>query len=510
MRTYLGLFLLATFFTMLITPAVRRLGRWLRAYGEVREGGEQRQIPRLGGLAIMLAGLATWGVLLLLPNDIRAHFLSEWRAFVTLLVPGIVVLLVGAFDDVVNVSPRQKLIVEALAAGMVWWAGFRIVQLPILGHPIHNSLSSLLLTVLWIVAVTNSLNLIDGLDGLASGIAFFVTLSVFVVSLIQGTHFVSIVTVVLAGTLLGFLRFNFAPATIFLGDSGSLFLGFVLASLAVRTSQKSSTLLAFVVPFVAFGLPLLDTSLTVVRRFLNGRPLFVADRDHIHHRLLQNRLKLQPAVLGLYGLAALFSLGSLLIIQSTGSRVVLVLVLAGVSGWFMTAGLRYEELAELNDYVARGLQSQRRVLANQIMIRKTAKQLEEAASLEGSWQILTGVVAALDFDGLSYRLAQWPNGSAPSLSTWSRNGNGNQNHDWNLSIPLRAGDRALGELLLWRTLSKGRLLFQFSSLLETLIPRFEEQLKRRFDADLAAMAVEQTARRSSAMQAGLLANGRNG
>ena len=510
MRTYLGLFLLATFFTVLITPAVRRLGRWLRAYGQVRDGGEERQIPRLGGLAIMLAGLATWGVLLLVPNDVRAQFLSEWRTFVILLVPGAVVLFVGAYDDMVSVSPRQKLIVEALAAGMVWWAGFRIVQLPVLGYSIRNPLVSLLLTLFWIVAVTNSLNLIDGLDGLAAGIAFFVTLSVFVVSLIQGTHFVSILTIVLAGALLGFLRFNFSPATIFLGDSGSLFLGFVLASLAVRTSQKSSTLLAIVVPFAAFGLPLLDTSLTVVRRFLNGRPLFVADQDHIHHRLLQNRLRVQPAVLGLYALAALFSLGSLLIIQSTGSLIALVAVLAGVSGWFLTAGLRYEELSELNDYVARAMQSQRRVLANQILIRKAARQLEEAASLEGSWQILTNVVEALDFDGLSYRLAPRPNGPAPVLFPWSRDGKGNPNHDWSLSIPLRAGDKALGELQLWRTLNKGRLLFQFSSLLDTLIPPFEGQLKRRFDAEGATVAVAQNVPRGSALQANLLANGGKG
>src|SRR5208282_980828 len=221
----------------------------------------------------------------------------------------------------VGATPRQKLLLETLAAGMVWLAGFRIVSLPILGYHVRNPLLSLFVTVFWIVAVTNSLNLIDGLDGLAAGIAFFVTVSVFVVSLLQANYFVCILAITLAGALLAFLRFNFAPATIFLGDSGSLFLGFVLASLAIHTSQKSSTLLAIVVPFVAFGLPLMDTSLTVIRRFLSGRPLFHADRDHIHHRLLQNRLTLRVVVLGLYGMAALFSLGSLLILQSTGNLI---------------------------------------------------------------------------------------------------------------------------------------------------------------------------------------------
>jgi UDP-GlcNAc:undecaprenyl-phosphate GlcNAc-1-phosphate transferase len=241
-----------------------------------------------------------------------------------------------------------------------------------------------------------------------------------VVSLIQGKHFVCILTITLAGALLGFSRLSFAPATIFSGDCGSLSLGFVLATLAKHTSQKSSTLLAIVVPFVAFGLPLLDTSLTVVRRFLSGRPLFVADGDHIHHWLLQNRLKVRLAVLGLYGLAALFSLRSPLIIQSTGSLIALVAVLAGASTWFLTGGLRYEELSELNVYVARAMQSQRRVLANQILIRKASRQLEEAASLEGSWKTPAKIVEALDFDGITCDLPQRPNGSMPFLSAQSR------------------------------------------------------------------------------------------
>ena len=510
MRTYLGLFILALLFTLLATPVVRALGRRIRAFGKGHDGRDQPQIPRLGGLAIFLATLAAWGVLLLIPNMMRARFLSEWRTLLTLWVPGTLVLVAGVYDDLAGATPRQKLLVETLAAAMVWWAGFRIVSLPIVGYRIQSPLLSLVLTAFWIVAVTNSLNLIDGLDGLAAGIAFFVTGSVFVVSLIQGNYFVCILAITLAGALLGFLRFNFAPATIFLGDSGSLFLGFVLATLAVHTSQKSSTLVAIVVPFVAFGLPLLDTSLTVMRRFLGGRPLFLADRDHIHHRLLQNRLTLKVVVLVLYGLAALFSLGSLLILQSTGSLVALVAVLAGASAWFLTGGLRYEELSEVNAYVARAWQSQRRVLANQILIRKAARQLEEARCVEGSWQVLLSALEALDFDAVTCQLSQWPNGRVPSLSGWSRWGEESSNESWNVSIPLRAGEKVVGELQLWRALSKERLLFQFSSLLDTLIPPFEKQLKERFDGLERKQAGGRSVRLSPALQPSLLASGRKG
>ena len=489
---------------------VRVLGQRLHSHRRREDGREARQIPRLGGLAIFLATLGTWGVLLLVPNDVRARFLSEWRTLTSLLIPATWVLLLGMYDDVAGITPWQKLIIETLAAGMVWWAGFRIINLPILGYAIHSPLLSLMLTAFWIVAVTNSFNLIDGLDGLAAGIAFFVTVSVFVVSLIQGNHFVCILTITLAGALVGFLRFNFAPATIFLGDTGSLFLGFVLATLAIHTSQKSSTLLAIVVPFVAFGLPLLDTSLTVVRRFLSGRPLFVGDRDHIHHRLLQKRLTPRLAVLALYVLAALFSLGSLVIIHSTGNLVALVALLAGVSGWFVTSRLHYEELSELNVYVSQAIHSQRRVLANQILIRKASRRLEEAQALEGSWQVLAETLEALDFDGITCQLWGWPNGSTPSLPAWQRLGENKINDCWTVSIPLRIGEKALGELQLRRALKKNRLLFQFSSLLDTLIPSFAKQLRRRYDAEEVSPATGYGVQLDSVWHPNLLANGRKG
>ncbi len=507
MRTYLGLFFLAALLTLLSTPLVRRLGRRLRAYSRAQGDRPVPQIPRLGGLAIVLATCAAWGLLLIVPNDVRARFQLEWPTLAGLLVPGLLVLLLGVYDDLVGATPWQKIAVQILAAGLVWWTGARILNLPVVGYEIHSPLLSLLLTVLWIVSVTNALNLVDGLDGLAAGIAFFVTLSVFVVSLIQGNHFVCILTITLAGALLGFLKFNSAPAEIFLGDSGSLFLGFVLGALAIHTSQKSSTLLAIVVPFVAFGLPLLDTALAVVRRFLSGKPIWAADRNHTHHRLLQKGFSPRLVVLGLYGLAALFSLGSLLIIQSTGNLVALAVVLAGVSAWFLTSQLQYEELSELNLYVSRAIHSQRRVLANQILIRKASRQLEEARGLEESWQVLAGALEALDLDGVACQFVGWENGPAPSLPAWQRPGSTETNHCWTVAIPLRAGEKVLGQLQLRRALHKGQLLFHFSSLPDTLIPAFEKQLTRRYDVQEAKSAVKYSVRLDRALQP-LLANGR--
>jgi UDP-GlcNAc:undecaprenyl-phosphate GlcNAc-1-phosphate transferase len=507
MRTYLALFILAGLLTLLLTPLIRELGIRLRAYGPAHEGREQTPIPRLGGLAIIGAALATWAALMLMPNSTRACFVSEWHTLVMLLLPATLVLALGVYDDLTGAKPWHKLLIEALAAGMIWWGGLRIESLPLIGHPSRNPLLTFLLTALWIVAVTNSFNLIDGMDGLASGVGFFVTLCVFIVSLIQQNYFICILAITLAGALLGFLRFNFVPASIFLGDTGSLFLGFVLATLAILTSQKGTTLVAIVVPYVAFGLPLLDTLLAVVRRFLSGRPLFAADRNHIHHRLLQNRLAPRVAVLALYGLAALFSLGSLLIIHSTGSLVALVAVLAGVLGWFLTTGLHYEELSEFNVYVSRGMRSQRRVLANQILIRKLARQLAEAETLESSWLTFIRALEALDFDGVTCELTNWQNGPAPGLAACSFLGENEVCGCWRVTIPLHVGEKVVGELQILRALNKERMLFQFSSLLDTLLPPFEKQLKRLHHAQEGKTGVKYIMEEVPAFPSDLLANG---
>jgi UDP-GlcNAc:undecaprenyl-phosphate GlcNAc-1-phosphate transferase len=475
------LFVLAALLTVLITPLVERLGRRLGAYGRARQDQPERAVPRLGGLAIVLASLICWSVLLLIPNEVRARFLSQGGMLGTLMLPATLVLLLGVYDDLAGAAPWQKLAVETLAAAMVWWSGFRIGRFPILGYNLH-SVPSLLLTALWIVAVTNSFNLIDGLDGLAAGISLFVTLSVFFVSLLQNNHFVCTLAITLAGALLGFLKFNFAPAKIFLGDTGSLFLGFFLAALAIQTSQKSSTLLAIVVPFLAFGLPLLDAGLAVVRRFLSGRPVLVADLDHIHHRLLRKGFTPRLAVLALYALAALFSLGSLLVLRSVANLIALVAVLAGVFAWFLTSQLQYEELSELNLYVGRAMNSQRRVLANQILIRKASRQVEESATLDESWRVVAGTLEALDFDGAACRIWAWPHRAAPWLAPWQRPGRRESGECWSALIPLRAGAQALGELEIHRGLSKERMLFQFSSLLDTLVPAFEKQLRLQYQA----------------------------
>src|SRR5204862_2822095 len=167
------------------------------------------------------------------------------------------------------------------------------------------------LAILWVLWITNAFNLLDGVDGLAAGSALFSTLTVFVVSLVSGNFLVSSLTLALAGAILGFLRFNFNPATIFLGDCGSLFIGFMLSALALAGAGKSPTLVAVAIPVVCFGLPVLETVLSVIRRFLSGQPLFSGDRGHIHHKLLERGFSQRKVVLILYSVSAICGLLSL-------------------------------------------------------------------------------------------------------------------------------------------------------------------------------------------------------
>ena len=314
--------------TWIITPMLIHAAR---RFGVVdRPGGRKTHdspTPRIGGVAVFagfVAGMAfaahTTGLLFHIPQGVY------WRG---LMFAATGLFLVGLIDDLWRLSFRWKFAAQIVAAVYVWQAGFRI---DVISHPLGGDLDlgmlSLPLTVLWIVGITNAVNLIDGLDGLAAGIALITTLTVGIIAFDRGLLGVTAASVTLAGALAGFLRYNFNPARIFLGDSGSLFLGFVLAVTSVRGSQKGTTAVAIMVPLLVLGLPLMDTGFAVLRRTLrigtrgmrtdnalryvarNYQHVFLPDRGHIHHRLLDIGLSHRNAVLVLYGVGTLFALSA--------------------------------------------------------------------------------------------------------------------------------------------------------------------------------------------------------
>lgn len=302
------LVLLAAAIAFLATPLARRLA--LRI-GAVDEPDARRvhgaPVPRLGGLAVAAGVLGSIAVVAAIGGSRTALALSDGARIAFLLAGTLAIVLVGAVDDVRGVSPAVKLAVQLLAAGLALAGGYRVEGMtnPLTGTYVALGVAGAFLTILWVVAVTNAFNLIDGLDGLAAGLGIISGLTLLVIAWIEGRPETLPFWTVLVGALAGFLVYNFTPASIFLGDSGSLLVGYLTALLALQALEKT-TVVVLLASVLAIGLPIADMGLAVVRRTAAGgvRGIFRADRAHLHHRLLEDVDRSQRrAVLTLYGLA---------------------------------------------------------------------------------------------------------------------------------------------------------------------------------------------------------------
>ncbi|MEW6276169.1 MAG: MraY family glycosyltransferase [Bacillota bacterium] len=313
-----------------VTPVVARKAF---AWGAVDLPGprkvHQKAMPRLGGLALYLSFLAGAPLLLL-----QTHL---GQAGYGLLAGATLIVLVGVIDDICGLSPWLKLLGQVIAAASVLPFGIAISFLtnPLNGQIIALGWLGIPVTLLWVVAVTNALNLIDGLDGLAGGVSCIAALTVAAVGWTQWRFFgaagqqeIILLALLLAAVLLAFLRYNFYPARIFLGDSGAMFLGFLLAVISVLGLTKSVTAVSVFVPLVILGVPLTDTAFAILRRCYQHRSIFQADREHLHHLLLTMGLSHRQAVLVVYGISLLLGLSALIInLISPDHALILLLIL---------------------------------------------------------------------------------------------------------------------------------------------------------------------------------------
>lgn len=411
------IFLISLFLAFVLTRSVRDLAT---ARGWVAVPSQERHLhsaplPRLGGVAIFIAFALSMGVAVALAAYRPSlHSVLSLKTFLTIFAPASLVFLLGVYDDVRGAGPYLKFGVQGLAATMLFMGGLRVVDVPVLfGAHRLPAFAGLPITILWVVAITNAFNLIDGLDGLAAGSALFSTLVAFVVSLVFGPSLVTVATIALAGAILGFLRFNFNPATIFLGDSGSLFIGFLLSALALEGAQKAPTIVAVAIPVVSFGLPILETSLSVVRRLISGRPVFTADREHIHHKLLQHGMTHREVVILLYGVSAIFAMLSLFLLWPTGSSLGLVLAVLGAGIWIGVQHLGYLEFGELARVAHRTL-DQRQIFINNLAIRRATEELKVARDYPQIRRILAAAFGTNDFDGFDLKVKLLPGETMPS------------------------------------------------------------------------------------------------
>lgn len=330
--------LVAGVISFLTTPMVKSLATHFGAIDVPKDNRRMHTvpIPRMGGLAIFIGFLLS---VLVFTKEID-------RGLQSILLGSMVLIILGVFDDKYALSAKFKLVFQLLAAAIVVFYGdLRIDQL---ANPFGSSLYSYLdfgifaypITIIWIVAITNAVNFIDGLDGLACGVSCISSVNLLVIALLVSDAQVSIVVAALTGACLGFVPYNFNPAKIFMGDTGSTFLGFILATVSIRGLFKAYTVISFIVPFLLLGLPIFDICFAVIRRVASGKSPMEADRGHFHHRLIDMGFSQKQSVAiayiltGLLGLAAvlltvsgamkaLIMLGSIILVGAIGMRVIL-------------------------------------------------------------------------------------------------------------------------------------------------------------------------------------------
>jgi len=475
MRTYITLFTLSFFTAMLVTPVVRRKASEWGAIAQPDSGRHihSRPTPRLGGVAIYIAFIATLLCVPFLGNMVSDSFRANLLKFVALLAPATFILLFGVYDDFRGAAAPLKLTFQIIAAVMVYAAGFRIENLstPFGDHLSLPALMSFPATILWILVITNAFNLIDGIDGLAAGASVFALISILVFSVAQGNPEISLIAVVLVGSVMGFLRYNFNPATIFLGDSGSMFLGFLAAVLSLAGSQKGSTIVAIAIPLVSFGLPVTEAGLSLARRFVNGQSLFAGDRGHIHHKLLDRGMTQRQAVILLYAVCALFSLFGLMLLNPRRNLAALIFFVLGVGIVFGVQRLGYAEFSELGNQIRQGVTRRRRALAVNAHVRRTSDRLGAVNSAGELFDALDSMLEVNEFECALLEINENEPVYESSLTSYCRMTNGrltwswtrneieidrvlSSNQYWILRLPLVGGHgETIGSIAFYRNLT---------------------------------------------------------
>ncbi len=439
MYSLLLLGICAFVFALVLTPVVRNLAKHFGFVDQPDAGRKLHQlpIPRLGGVAVFISYLLAYGVLLA-AGFAATHEVRRGYPMANRMLPAmLVVFVLGIIDDIRPIRAWQKFAGQIVAATMVYFAGVHVGGFGV--YKLHDWWS-LPATILWLVLCTNAINLIDGVDGLAAGVCVFATITTMLAALLQNNIDLALAVAPLLGCLLGFLRYNFNPATIFLGDSGSLVVGFFLGCCSILWSQKSATILGMTAPLLALSIPLLDTLLAVVRRFMRNQPIFTADRGHIHHRLLDRGWTPRRVALVIYGFSALSAVLALCLMNKSFQGAVIVIFC--VATWIGVQHLGYVEFGVAGRMFMEG--AFRRLLNTNIALRTFEESLRNAAEPDDCWQVIRSSAREFGFqtvemslNGRHYSLADAPL-AHPLGASHSANRLGDQ--AWKVRIPLSEAD----------------------------------------------------------------------
>ena len=462
-----------------LTPFVRRLAtRWgVVDYPSERKVHTQ-PTARLGGAAIFIGWLIPVLVVVSFKDAHWVKFFGSGRLTLGVVGTATLMFALGVYDDFRGATARLKLPVQIFAAVVLYLIGIRIENV---SNPLNSTLAlgvfALPATVLWIVGITNAVNLTDGIDGLAAGVSALTALVMgFAAHYGGSTETLGILYAVpVAGAALGFLIYNFPPASIFMGDCGSLFLGFTLATISLLSSRKGHAAVAVFVPLIVFGVPVTDTALAMLRRYLTGRSLFEADRRHVHHILLERGVSPRHTLLILYGASALLG-GAALLLMSASGRTAPFIVVAVVGGVLLACSrLGYYEFQHLREFVKYGPKRRDRVVFRRRLVLSVGQCILEEHSFDRMWCLVREVANILSFDSATFvpcngstsvdascsESADTPHEPCPALPddfrerVWSRAADHGRPLASRLVVPVQTETRSYGDLILERKGARG-------------------------------------------------------
>ncbi|GEL78725.1 glycosyltransferase family 4 protein [Tenuibacillus multivorans] len=335
---------------LIITPLIKKLAIKIGAVDQPSgRKVHQKVMPRLGGLAIYLSFMI--GMIFFYPDSVYT---------IPILIGGTIIVITGMLDDLYELSPKWKLLGQILAAVVVLGSvQVEFINLPF-GGQLYFGMFSIPITIIWIVAITNAINLIDGLDGLAAGVSSIALLTISSMSIIMGNDLVMVMGFMLLGSTVAFLFYNFYPAKIFMGDTGALFLGYMIGVFSLL-GFKNVTVFSFIIPIVILGVPISDTIFAMIRRKLQGKPISAPDKSHLHHRLLQIGFSHPLTVLLIYVLSGIFSLAAVLFTKATmwGSLLLTLVLFLIIELVVELTGLISKNYRPLLNFVKKGFDIRR-------------------------------------------------------------------------------------------------------------------------------------------------------
>lgn len=408
MTTLLFIFVFSITLSLILTAVVRDLSiRWGVMDMPNHRKVHKKPIPRTGGVAIFASFVVTLIAVRFFPTRLSELLVLD-KGLIFILAGGLVCFGIGLLDDLKGSKPLVKLSFQVFGAVLAYIGGIEISQIQIHGFVLHFGPFDVLVTVFWFVLFMNAVNLIDGLDGLAGGIIVFASFVMIILSVLKADYFTAILFTALAGCVLGFLRYNFNPASVFMGDSGSYFLGYAIAAMSILGSVKSQVAPALMIPILALGVPIFDTILSPIRRFIRGKKMFQPDNRHIHHRIQKLGFTTKKSVSILYGISLFLCIVALIIVNLRDERAGLFLIILGAGAFIFIRKLGYFEyigtdkifgwLRDLTD--DSGLSLDRRGFLNHQI------EISRAIDIDDMWKELVSAAEFLKVDFMEMKLTR--------------------------------------------------------------------------------------------------------